>query len=90
MEKNRLHQASLEVQPHIQQHIDWLTDEINSIDRKLDNFIKKSPIWQEKVKLLQSVTGIGPVISRSMSALTCQVRDLGSQKNRRSGGSRSF
>jgi transposase len=63
MEKNRLHQASLDVQPLIQQHIDWLTDEINKLDRRLDDFIKKTPIWQEKVKLLQSVKGIGPVIS---------------------------
>lgn len=80
MEKNRLHQASLEVQPHIQQHIDWLTDEINSIDRKLDDFIKKSPIWQGKVKLLQSVTGIGPVISRTVIAYLPELGTLDRKK----------
>jgi transposase len=41
MEKNRLHQASLEVQPHIQQHIDWLTHEINKLDHRLDDSLRK-------------------------------------------------
>jgi transposase len=80
MEKNRLHQASLEVQPHIQQHIDWLTDEINKLDGKLDDFIKKSPIWQEKVKLLQSVKGIGPVISYHIIAYLPELGTLDRKK----------
>ena len=80
MEKNRLHQASLEVQQHIQQHIDWLTDEINKLDRKLDDFIKKTPIWQEKVKLLQSVKGIGPVISRHIVAYLPELGTLDRKK----------
>lgn len=80
MEKNRLHQASLEVQPHIEQHIDWLTNEINRLDRRLDDFIKKTPIWQEKVKLLQSVKGIGPVISRHVVAYLPELGTLDRKK----------
>lgn len=80
MEKNRLKQASLEVQPNIQQHIDWLTDELNKLDRRLDDFIKKTPIWQEKVKLLQSVKGIGPVISRNVLAYLPELGTLDRKK----------
>jgi transposase len=61
MEKNRLDRASLEVQPHIQHQIDWLTKELKKLDRKLDDFIKKTPLWQKKVKLLLSIRGIGPI-----------------------------
>jgi transposase len=80
MEKNRLHQACLEVQPQIQHHIDWLTEELNKLDRRLDDFIKKTPIWQEKVKLLQSVTGIGPVISRNIIAYLPELGTLDRKK----------
>ncbi len=80
MEKNRIHQASLEVQPGIQQHIDWLTAEIDKLDRKLDDFIKKSPIWQEKVKLLQSVKGIGPVIALAILAYLPELGTLDRKK----------
>jgi transposase len=80
MEKNRLHQASLEVQPGIQQHIDWLTEELNKLDRRLDDFIKKTPIWQEKVKLLQSVKGIGPVIALGVLAYLPELGTLNRKK----------
>jgi transposase len=80
MEKNRLYQASSEVQPHIQQHIDWLNDELNKLDRRLDDFIKKTPIWQEKIKLLRSVKGIGPVISRNILAYLPELGTLDRKK----------
>lgn len=80
MEKNRLHQASSEVQPSIQQHIDWLTEELNKLDRRLDDFIKKTPIWQEKVKLLQSVKGIGPVIALGVLAYLPELGTLNRKK----------
>lgn len=80
MEKNRLHQASSEVQPMIQQHIDWLTEELAKLDRRLDDFIKKTPIWQEKVKLLQSVKGIGPVISLGVLAYLPELGTLNRKK----------
>jgi transposase len=80
MEKNRLHQASLEVQPLIQHHIDWLTDELNKLDRRLDDFIKKTPLWQEKVKLLQSVKGIGSVIAHNVTAYLPELGTLNRKK----------
>ena len=46
----------------------------------MDDFIKKSPIWQEKVKLLQSVTGIGPVISRNIVAYLPELGTLDRKK----------
>jgi transposase len=80
MEKNRLHQASPEVQPNIQQHIDWLTDELNKLDRSLDDFIKKTPIWKERVKLLLSVKGIGAVVSSSVTAYLPELGTLNRKK----------
>jgi len=46
--------------------IDWLEKELASLDDDLDDAIKNSPLWREKDDLLQSVKGVGPVLSRTL------------------------
>ena len=65
-EKNRLAGADLSVRPLIKAHIAWLNGQIKEIDRNLDNHIRSSPIWRAREKLLRSVPGVGPVLSRTL------------------------
>lgn len=63
MENNRLWLAGVKVLPSIQNHLNWLKQEIKDIDKDLGDKIQKSPVWREKDNLLQSVPGVGPVLS---------------------------
>jgi transposase len=67
-EKNRLERAASPVRPRIQRHITWLTAELKQVDADLDETMQRSPIWQTQNDLLQSVPGVGPVMSRTLLA----------------------
>ena len=67
-EKNRFFTALKPVRERIQAHISWLKQELADTDRELDNNIRKSPLWREKDSLLQSVPGVGPVLSTTLLA----------------------
>ena len=62
-ERNRLSKASKLLRKRIEVHIRWLEAELQRADKDLDQSIRQSPIWQENQDLLQSVPGVGPVIS---------------------------
>ena len=68
-EKNRLQQATRKVDKDIQSHIKWLEKRIEDFEDALKKLIKASPLWQEKDKIIQSVPGVGPIMS--LSLLTC-------------------
>lgn len=67
-EKNRLGRARRPVSDHIKAHIAWLEQEKDVMDSNLRRFIQESPIWREKDNLLQSVPGVGPVLSCTLLA----------------------
>lgn len=67
-ERNRLSRASKAVRKRIEAHIRWLTAELDRADKDLDQSIRQSSIWRKKEDLLQSVPGIGVVISRTLLA----------------------
>jgi len=67
-EKNRLQRARGVLREHIRAHIDWMEKELLDMDSELRRFIEESPMWREKDNLLQSVPGIGPVLSITLVA----------------------
>lgn len=67
-EKNRVGMAPKRVQKRIGAHVAWLTAELRRVDAELDEAIRQSPVWREQEDLLQSVPGIGPVMSRTLLA----------------------
>lgn len=67
-EKNRLGTALPRVRPRIHSHIRWLEGELAALNKELGNAIHHSPIWREKDNLLQSVPGVGPVLSLTLLA----------------------
>lgn len=73
-ERNRRHSASRAVRRGITEHIHWLERELRSVDRDLDQAIQSSPAWRAKDNLLQSVPGVGPILSRTLVA---QLPELG-------------
>ncbi len=66
MENNRLWSADIKVIPSIQEHLNWLKQELKGWDNDLGDKIKQSPVWKEKDDLLKSVPGVGPVLSMTL------------------------
>lgn len=73
-EKNRLHRARRPVSDQIKAHIAWLEQQLDDMNSKLNRFIQESPIWRENDNLLQSVPGVGPILS---STLLAELPELG-------------
>lgn len=73
-EKNRLLTAPRVVQDRLRQHIAWLEAELDALHHDRDEFIRRTPEWREKASLLQSVPGVGPVLT---STLLADLPELG-------------
>ena len=78
-ERHRVGKAPADVRPGIQAHITWLTQQVTMLDDDLTTRIRQSPAWQEQADLLQSVPGVGPVLSRTLVA---QLSELGTLTRR--------
>jgi transposase len=79
-EKNRLSRASGRPATDIRAHIGWLEKRLDRIDDDLKTQIKQSPIWREKDDLLQSVPGVGKVLSISLLANLSELGELDRKK----------
>ena len=67
-EKNRLHTARPPVRQEISKHIAWLQKSLEKVDTDLGDALRHSPLWREQDNLLQSVPGVGPVVSLTLLA----------------------
>jgi transposase len=56
------------VKRSLKNHISYLERELRMTDTDLGDMIKASPVWRERDELLQSVPGVGPVLSRTLLA----------------------
>lgn len=68
MEQNRLTTTPLKLRKEVQEHVEYLKRRIKDSDNDLRKALKDTPVWREKDNLLQSVPGIGPVVSASLIA----------------------
>jgi transposase len=73
-EKNRLGFAPRPLHRGIQQHIRWLERQLDDVTGEVAQVIEASPVWRAKDDLLQSVPGVGPVVS---STLLGELPELG-------------
>jgi len=73
-ETNRLDTTHPSLVQQLRSHVDWLTAEIEALDRQIDDFIDHSPLWSQKDELLQSTPGVGAVLSHTLLA---EVPELG-------------
>lgn len=67
-EKNRLNRSDKSVRKDIQAHITWLKKRLKDTDDHIDNFIKSSPLWRVTDELIQSIPGVGRVLSFTLLA----------------------
>lgn len=56
------------VKKSLKAHITYLERELRITDTDLGSMIQASPVWRERDELLQSVPGVGPVLSRTLLA----------------------
>lgn len=73
-ETNRMGTAAKALLPRIQAHIAWMQQEMESIGATLEETIRESPVWQEKVTLYTTAPGIG---EKTAQRLVAQLPELG-------------
>jgi transposase len=76
METNRRQLASAPIRARIDASVDFLNQQIEEIDKELDDRIRKSPRWREHEDLLTSVPGVGPITARTMTAMLPELGTL--------------
>lgn len=78
-EQNRWGSAPEWIRPDIEELIEILQKRLAAINRDLNKLIRKSPLWCEKDKILQSFPGVGPVTA---SSLIADLPELGTLNRR--------
>lgn len=83
-ERNRLGQVfgrgKTSVKKSLEAHIAYLERELRMADTDLGDMVHRSPAWRERDDLLQSVPGVGPVLSLTLLA---DLPELGALSRRR-------
>lgn len=79
-EKNRFSSAPKITRKDIKEHIDWLEKRIKESNGTLEKLIQKTPVWREKDALLQSVPGVGPVLSINLLSGLPELGSLNRKK----------
>jgi transposase len=68
-EQNRLGTTRVaSVRARIQAHLVWLAADLTEVEEELRRRLRASPLWREQDDLLQSVPGIGPILSLTLLA----------------------
>lgn len=78
-EKNRRQQLKGKLKDSVQTHIDWLTEQIQQLDKDIERLSETKAEWRQRKVLLQSPKGIGPIVS---TGLLVHLPELG-QLNRK-------
>jgi transposase len=68
-EKNRREKTFIPaLKQDIQDHLTWLQQRLEQLDRDLNDQIRNSPLWRDRNRLLQSIPGVGPIVARAVMA----------------------
>ena len=65
--------------PSLHKHIQFLSQELDDLDREIDDLINSNILWKDKLLLLRNVPGVGPV---SSFTLVGALPELGSLNRR--------
>lgn len=79
-EKNRMRRTTPAVRHRIEVNIKWLKEQLKELDHDQGDFLRSSPLWQEEARLLQSVPGIGPVVTATLIARLPELGSLNSKE----------
>jgi len=67
-EKNRRRTVIARIRPQVEEHIRWLEESLKDLDQDLTAFIRSSPMWRTKERIIKSAPGVGPVLSATLLA----------------------
>ena len=79
-EKNRMRQTTPGVRQRIQANVIWLQAQLKELDRDQGDFMRSSPLWREEAELLQSVPGVGPIVTATLIARMPELGSLNSKE----------
>lgn len=79
-DRNRLQLVPPAIRKEIEKTIAFLTEQVNKLDKDADELVRSSPLWMEQAALLQSVPGVGPVVTRTLLAQLPELGTLDRQK----------
>jgi transposase len=80
VEKNRLVTVRAKMRTDIEAHIQWLSENLQELNKEIASFVESSAVWKEKDALLQSVPGVGPVTSATMLGMLPELGKLNRQE----------
>lgn len=76
-ELQRQHTAgSKAMRKSLAEHVAWLERRISRLDEDMGQRLRDSDVWRLKDDLLQTIPGVGPVLSRTMLALCPELGQL--------------
>ncbi|MGH2597926.1 MAG: IS110 family transposase [Thermoanaerobaculia bacterium] len=67
-ERNRRQGPAAAFAESLDEHIAWLQARVRDLDRALTTCLRESPVWQADAAVLQSVPGVGPVLTATLLA----------------------
>lgn len=77
-EKNRRGSACDQmVYESIQSHLQWINDELKTIDKELDNLIANNSAWETTECVITSIPGVGAITSRVVQAVLPEIGTIG-------------
>jgi transposase len=79
-EKNRKGLSPRGLRPGIQMHIDWMSEEMERIEKEMEAVIKKNAGWQETVDLYMSAPGVGIKTAYSLIAEAPELDRIGAKQ----------
>jgi transposase len=69
MEKNRLFSTPFALRKALQEHLDWLSQQVGKVDSDIEECLKQNASWLRANEQLQSVPGVGKVTASTL--LSC-------------------
>jgi transposase len=79
-ERNRLGTCHESIKMDIRKHLDWLDNQIESIDNEIKQLVKSSEAWAQQTQLLQPMPGVGFITAVTLTANMPELGELNRQK----------
>ena len=79
-EKNRLETALGGIKADIERHIEWMTTEIEALEKLINQAIMDNPAWRETARRLETTPGIGAITASTLVADLPELGQLNRQK----------
>jgi transposase len=79
-EKNRLWRASPSVRSGIESHLGSLNEELKKLNEEIRKLQTSNAVWEARMRLLESVPGVGPVVSSTLVGFLPELGRLDRRK----------